>query len=190
MLLRAYEMDDCQTLDESGERYEIINGKVYMLAAPNREHQRVSGELFAILHRHTQKSKCAIYAAPFDVRLPMAGEDASEDAPKPRNVVQPDISVICDQSKLTKAGCTGAPDLIIEIMSPSSASFDYLLKKNLYEKAGVKEYWIADPEIKRVYIFRHNGSSYDDVITLLFDDTLHTPLFPELSINVGELFTE
>lgn len=140
---------DVLTWDEN-ERYEIINGEAYMLAAPSRIHQEISGELFRQLANFLEGKKCRVYSAPFDIRLFEQDGDTPEDVD---TVVEPDISVVCDRNKLDEHGCKGAPDMVIEILSPSSLRHDRVVKLNLYQRAGVREYWIVDPEYKSVTAF-------------------------------------
>jgi Uma2 family endonuclease len=132
-------------------RCELINGVVYDMApAPSRIHQEILTELLVqIRNQLDRKTGCRVYVAPFDVRLPDADE-ADDDV---STVVQPDISVICDPSKLDGKGCRGAPDWIIEIISPSTASMDYIRKLTLYESRGVREYWIVHPVDKIIMVF-------------------------------------
>lgn len=140
---------------DDDERWELIDGVAYnMTPAPSRFHQHVSGEFFFQLVNYLRHTVCKVYAAPFDVRLPEG--DEADDAI--RTVVQPDISVICDPSKLDDRGCKGAPDLIIEILSPATARKDLKEKFLRYEKAGVKEYCIADPSAKTVTVFRYSDA--------------------------------
>ncbi|MCI9190694.1 MAG: Uma2 family endonuclease [Lachnospiraceae bacterium] len=151
-----YTFADCLTWDEN-ESIEIINGEAFMMATPSRIHQKISGELFRQLANYLEGKKCEVYSAPFGVRLFEQDGDRPEDVD---TVVEPDISVVCDRSKLDKHGCKGAPDLIVEILSPSSLRHDRLVKLNLYQRAGVREYWIADPENRSVMVFLpdSNGS--------------------------------
>lgn len=151
-----YTFADCLTWDEN-ESIEIINGEAFMMATPSRIHQKISGELFRQLANYLEGKKCEVYSAPFCVRLFEQDGDRPEDVD---TVVEPDISVVCDRSKLDKHGCMGAPDLIVEILSPSSLRHDRLVKLNLYQRAGVREYWIADPENRSVMVFLpdSNGS--------------------------------
>ena len=144
-----YTFADYLTWDE-GEHIEIINGGAFMMATLSRIHQRISGELFRQLADYLEGKNCEVYPAPFGARLFEQSEDRPEDID---TVVEPDISVVCDQSKLDKHGCKGAPDLIIEILSPSSLRHDRLVKLNLYQRAGVREYWIVDPENRSVMVF-------------------------------------
>jgi len=139
---------------DDDERWELIDGIAYnMTPAPSRFHQQVSGELVFQLLSYLRNSSCKVYAAPFDVRLP-EGDESDEAV---RTVVQPDISVICDPSKLDDKGCKGSPDLIVEILSPATARKDMKEKFLRYERAGVKEYWVADPSGKTVSVFKLSG---------------------------------
>ena len=133
-------------------RAELIEGQFYALAAPSRIHQALLGELYATIHAYLkgQKGSCRVYPAPFAVKL------FADD----RNIVEPDISVICSPGKLTGQGCLGAPDWIVEIISPSTSSHDYIRKLNLYAKAGVREYWIVDPENRAVQVFLQDGNGF------------------------------
>lgn len=151
-----YTFADCLTWGEN-ERIEIIDGETFIMATPSRIHQKISGELFRQLANYLEGKKCEVYPAPFGVRLFEQDGDRPEDVD---TVVEPDISVVCDRSKLDKHGCKGAPDLIVEILSPSSLRHDRLVKLNLYQRAGVREYWIADPENRSVMVFLpdSNGS--------------------------------
>jgi Uma2 family endonuclease len=135
------------------ERWEIINGFAYCMSpAPSRKHQFISWELSGQIRDYliaTQRP-CEAYHGPFDVRFPESVQDDEQII----DVVQPDISVICDLSKLDDRGCHGAPDWIIEILSPSTAQKDHDLKRKLYEKNNVQEYWLIDPTHERVIVYR------------------------------------
>jgi Uma2 family endonuclease len=125
-----------------GERWELIEGRPYAITpAPSIEHQRILGEFFRQISNYLFDKECEAFVAPFDIRLP-EGEEADDAV---MTVVQPDISVICAPAKLDRHGCRGAPDLIIEILSPATASKDQIQKVALYEKHGVKEYWLVHP---------------------------------------------
>ena len=144
-----YTFADCLTWGES-ERIEIINGEAVMMAPPTRIHQEISGELFRQLANFLEGKKCKVYAAPFAVRLFEKDGDTPEDVD---TMVEPDISVVCDHDKLDKHGCKGAPDLVVEILSPSTQRHDRLVKLDLYQRAGVREYWIVDPDSSTVQVF-------------------------------------
>ncbi|MGB0722667.1 MAG: Uma2 family endonuclease [Gammaproteobacteria bacterium] len=138
-------------------RYELINGDAYlMVPAPSSAHQLMVGALFGQLRDHLRGTSCIPVLAPFDVRLPKSNE-ADEDID---TVVQPDISVICDKSKIDEQGCRGAPDWIIEILSPSSAGHDQTRKLTLYESAGVREYWLIHPTDRVLTVYTLHADSY------------------------------
>lgn len=135
------------------ERWELIDGRAYMMTpAPSRRHQEILVELTRQISGLLADKPCKVYVAPFDVRLAEQGESCEEV----KTVVQPDLLVVCDKSKLDDKGCLGAPDFIIEIVSPSTASLDYIRKLSLYEKHQVKEYWIVQPVDQVVMVYELN----------------------------------
>jgi len=164
-----------------GERFEIINGVAYAMSAPNTEHQRISmflsGKFFVYLDGKT----CQPFAAPYDVRL-FYEEDESDTT-----VVQPDLIVVCDPKKLGPEGCRGAPDLVIEILSPSNTVIEMNRKLNIYREAGVPEIWIVDPEEKQVEVYRLSGDRYAPQI-LRMGDVLKSAQFPGFEIPLEALF--
>ena len=170
------------------KRRELIDGFIHLMSAPMRVHARVSMELSTFIRTFIKKrkGKCHVYYAPFDVRLPLNNE--TEDN-KIYNVVQPDICVICDLSKLDDKGCIGAPDLIAEILSPSTLKYDWNYKFNLYEAAGVREYWIADPKSKTVIVFLLQPDGKYDLGTV-YECNQKAPvhIFEGLEIDLNELF--
>lgn len=132
------------------ERAELIDGEVILMApAPSRGHQGISVELTRQFANYLEGKKCKAYHAPFDVRLFEKDGDTPEDVD---TVVQPDITIVCDLSKLDDRGCKGAPDMVVEILSPSTQRHDQLVKLGLYQRAGVREYWIVDPMNKTVRV--------------------------------------
>ena len=151
-----YTLADALSWDEQ-ERIELIDGSLVMMAPPSRSHQKISMELSRQLANFLEGKKCEIYAAPFAVRLFEKAGDRPEDV---GTMVEPDISVICDKSKLDEHGCKGAPDMVIEVLSPSTQRHDRLTKYNLYQQAGVREYWIVDPESKTVQVCVLEGGRY------------------------------
>ena len=157
---------------------ELINGELICLAAPSRLHQEISRELLFTITGYLKRKggKCRVFAAPFHVQL-----KESE-----HTVLEPDISVICDTDKLTAYGCIGAPDWIIEITSPSNPSHDYITKLNLYNAAGVREYWIVEPQNKTVYVY-DLGSGKLPLKAYSFHDTIKAGIYEDLSINFAEL---
>lgn len=144
----SYTFADCLTWPEN-ERIELIDGEAVMMSPPSTVHQKISGELFRQLANFLEGKKCEVFSAPFGVRL------FEKDGDSPENVdtmVEPDISVICDRDKLDRHGCKGAPDLIVEILSPSTQRRDRLIKLELYQRAGVREYWLVSPEEQTVQV--------------------------------------
>jgi len=169
-------------------RMELINGFIHLMSGPVRIHQQIAGGLSFLITSFIKKrkGKCKIYHAPFDVRLPLHGSKADD---KIYDVVQPDICVICDLSKLDDKGCIGAPDLIVEVLSPSTLKNDWNYKFNLYEAAGVREYWIVDPKGKLVNVFLMQPNGKYDFGTI-YDCTQKAPvhIFKGLEIDLNELF--
>lgn len=172
----TYTIDDIYALPE-GERAELIDGHMYMMAPPSRKHQKISMELSSIIREYirSHKGKCEVYAAPFAVYL----DERSN------TYVEPDISVICDSDKLDDRGCKGAPDWIIEIVSPASKKMDYLLKLLKYRSAGVKEYWIVDPEKNRVIVYNFTGDESVNDYTL--QDSIKAEIYDDLVIDFGSM---
>ena len=170
------------------KRRELINGFIHLMSAPNELHARISFNwgFWAGSFIRKRKGKCRIYHAPFDVRFPVNNETEDD---KIYNVVQPDICVICDLSKLDEKGCLGAPDLIVEVLSPSTLKYDWNYKFNLYEAAGVREYWIVDPKAKVVNVFLLQPDGKYDLGTV-YECFQKAPvrIFEGLEIDLNELF--
>ena len=140
------------------ERWEIIEGKVWSMSpAPNTIHQEISMFLSSEIYNFLKGKSCRVFAAPFDVRFTEFAQEHDEDI---KTVVQPDISVICDPNKIDKQGCLGAPDIVVEILSPSTAYKDESEKLTLYEKHGVREYWIINPKGEYIQIYRLDKNEY------------------------------
>lgn len=172
---RIYTTEDIYSLPD-GKRAELIDGHIYYMAPPSRRHQQISGELFTIINNYI-KSKagaCEPYIAPFAVFL-------NEDD---KNYVEPDISVICDKSKLTDSGCSGAPDWIIEVVSPGSRRMDYYTKLFKYRTSGVREYWIVDPEKNRITVY---DLEHEDLHEYSFSDSVKVNIYSDLSIDFSYL---
>ena len=170
------------------ERWELIEGVAYnMTPSPSRSHQKVSAALFNAIYQYLKGKNCEVYYAPFDVRLP----EGDEEDNKIKTVVQPDIVVICDPSKLDEKGCQGSPDLIMEILSPSTASKDYISKLNLYEKNQVAEYWIIHPVDKIVMVYRllENGN-YGRAEVYAEKDSVKVGIFDDFVIDLKEIFKD
>ncbi len=149
-----YTYSDYLEWDKDG-RIEIIEGELIMMGAPARIHQKIVTELARQFGNFLEGKKCEVYVSPFTVRLFEKNDDNSDSVD---TVVEPDLSIICDLDKLDKQGCKGAPDMIIEILSPSTMRHDRFVKFNLYQKAGVKEYWIISPEEQSVQVFLLNDN--------------------------------
>lgn len=145
---KHYTFADCLSWPEN-TRCELINGAAVMLAMPPRVHQAVVMELFRQLANFLEGKRCEVYLAPFAVRLFEKDNDSSSEVD---TMVEPDISVICDPNKLDRYGCKGAPDLIVEVLSLSTQRHDRLIKWGLYQKAGVREYWLVDPDHQIVQV--------------------------------------
>jgi len=170
------------------EKWELIDGVAYnMSPSPSRRHQKILRELLGQFWSFLKGKECQVYNAPFDVRLPKTDEK-DEDI---QTVVQPDILVVCDPRKLDEKGCRGAPDLIIEIVSPSSASKDMKEKFALYERHGVKEYWIVYPveKITMVFTLEKNGE-YSKPKTYSQQEKIEIVFLAGLTIDLEPVFRE
>ena len=169
------------------ERVELIKGKIFKMSpAPRRVHQEIESNLHREISYYFKKKKCKVYPAPFDVRLIKKSTDDKEI----ETVIQPDICVICDREKLDDRGCIGAPDLIVEILSPSTKNKDIKDKFELYEQNDVKEYWIVDPGNKTVIKYTLEQGKYIGDKIRGEEEILNSSFFPELSINLSEVFEE
>lgn len=181
---RKYTYADYITWPEE-ERWEIIEGVPYLQAAPTWQHQAISVELTSQFNNYLKGKSCRVFASPFDLCIP---EDNESDEEVP-TVIQPDIVVICDNSKLRKTGYFGVPSLIIEISSPSTTRQDRVLKFNMYEKAGVKEYWIVDPDGKYISVFTlQENKSYGRPESYTEKDKIKVSVLPELIIDLAPVF--
>ncbi len=167
------------------ERLELFRGKIFKMSpAPNRYHQEISGNLYFNLAKVLKKGFCNLYAAPFDVRLVKAkAEDETVTT-----VVQPDLCVICDKDKLDDKGCIGAPDLVVEILSPGNSKKEMGIKFDLYLENEVKEYWIVDPTAKTVLIYILQNNEFIGLKPFIEDDNIKSILFPELHFPLSQIF--
>ena len=172
---KIYTIEDIYNLPE-GQRAELIDGHIYMMAPPNRQHQEIVGELYRKISNyiHSNSGQCKPYIAPFAVFL-------NENN---MNYVEPDISVICDKNKLNDKGCTGAPDWIIEIVSPGSQRMDYMTKLFKYRTAGVREYWIVDKQKDRVIVYNFEN---DDMNEYTFSDVIKAGIYSDFEIDFSEI---
>lgn len=176
--LKTYTEADYYSLPEDIQA-ELIDGQFYYMSAPSRIHQ----EILSFLHLEiggyirSKNGDCRVYPTPFAIKL-FEDDDTT--------IVKPDVSIICDPNKLTDRGCTGAPDWIIEIVSPSTASHDYIRKLNLYTNAGVKEYWIVDPARKSIYVYHLEETKFATA-AFTFQDKIKANVLDGLWIDFKEL---
>jgi len=171
-----------------GERWELIDGIAYdMTPAPTTPHQRISGRLFNQFFNYLDGKSCEVFAAPFDVLLPMGNETEEEVD----TVVEPDITIVCDHNKLTERGCFGAPELVVEILSPSTARKDLREKFAAYQRAGVREYWIVDPANRLVTVYRlGENQRYGQSEIFAPEDTVSVEVLEGLTIDLSRIFAE
>lgn len=171
-------IEDINALPED-KRAELIDGQIYFQAAPSSEHQFISSELLRVIGNHIKENKgsCKVVHAPFAVYL---NGDESE-------YFEPDITVVCDPKKLdNKKGCIGAPDWIVEITSPSTASRDYILKLNKYQSAGVREYWIVDPNKQTIFVYHLEDKTFE-ASAYTFQNTIKVNIFEKLFIDFKDI---
>ncbi len=173
---KTYTIEDIYALPD-GQRAELIDGRMYMMAPPRRIHQELVGQFTKAIGQYIDAhgGLCKVYPAPFAVFL-----NADE-----RNYVEPDISVVCDRDKLDEYGCNGAPDWIIEIASPSDSHRDYGIKLFKYRTAGVREYWIVNPMTRTVTVYDFEDESGTDQYT--FDDEISVRIYEDLTLRISSL---
>lgn len=174
---KEFTWDDYRALP-SDQRWELIGGRLYQMASPTVRHQSACGELFVSLKNHFRSTSCRVFIAPLDVKLSY------------RDVLQPDLIVVCDNSKIKETHIEGAPDLVIEVLSPSSLRKDRLEKLQLYARAGVKEYWIVEPHPPLTEVLWLDGQTYRFHDAYTERDVLTSPSFPNLSLNLTEIFPD
>lgn len=172
---KLYTIEDIYNLPE-GTRAELIDGQIYYMVPPSRKHQEILGHLYRTIADYIDSNggSCKPYVAPFAVFL--NGDD--------ENYIEPDISVICKPEKLTDKGCNGAPDWIIEIVSPGSKKMDYYTKLFMYRTAGVREYWIVDPDKNRILVYDFESEDTGDYN---FSDTVKVGIYNDLYIDFAQL---
>lgn len=182
---KKYTYADYLTWPED-ERWEIIDGIPCMQATPTRIHQEISGELFLQFGSYLKNKECKVYHAPFSVRLPQENESNEDEI---NNVVEPDITIVCDKLKLDDKGCNGSPTMVIEILSPSTAKKDKIVKFNKYEKAGVREYWIVEPDQKLISVFvLQDNQRYGRPEMYTEADKITPSIFQDLAIELNTVF--
>lgn len=160
-----------------GQRAELIGGKLYDMAPPSYVHQKLVMELSATIREYIRNNNgsCEIIPAPFAVNL------NADD----KTYVEPDISVICDKNKLTERGCDGAPDFVVEVVSPSSRRIDYSTKNTIYSESGVREYWIVDPAKERTTVYRYEEDAAPMIIP--FEQPVVVGIYGDLQITIADL---
>ncbi|MCD8150025.1 MAG: Uma2 family endonuclease [Clostridiales bacterium] len=172
----SYSIEDIYNLPE-GQRAELIGGQLYMMAPPNTAHQRISFSLSRVLADYIDKHKgtCEVFPTPFAVFL--SGDEDS--------YLEPDISVICDKNRISDRGCEGAPDFVIEVVSPSSRKMDYSTKMTLYSDAGVREYWIVDPARERTTIYYFEEDAAPVIVPFYYPARVN--VYEDLEITIADL---
>ncbi|MGG4141707.1 Uma2 family endonuclease [Paenibacillus algorifonticola] len=178
---KTHTYEDWLTWDGS---WELIDGKVFnMSPALTSLHQYIVGELYFALRTFFQNRNCYVFMAPFDVFFSESGDFQSPD-----HIVQPDLSVVCSKDQISKRGCNGAPALIIEVLSPSTALKDFNEKFNLYQKFGVQEYWIADPGNRTVHVYALQDGSYQVRHLFTEQEMVQSSVFKDLQVPMNKLF--
>ena len=167
------------------ERVELIKGYIFKMSPPpNRLHQEITGEIFLSLRKFLDKNPCKVYIAPFDVRLPRKSKEDKDII----TVLQPDICVVCDPSKLDSRGCIGAPDIVVEVLSPSNNKKELKNKYEAYEEAEVKEYWVVLPYEKTMFIYTLVDGKYVPSRLMASGDIVTSAVLPGFSMDITELF--
>jgi len=170
---------------DNEKRLELIEGTIVdMTPAPTRLHQEILMEMGRQFSNYLLGKTCKVYVAPFDVRLPSQDESTEET----RTVVQPDLVVVCDPEKLDLRGCEGAPDLVVEILSPTTAKHDLIVKLRLYERAGVKEYWVVHPTDQTLMVFTWQNGEYGKPKVYAFPDHVPVEVLPEFEVDLSTVF--
>ncbi|MBK8503840.1 MAG: Uma2 family endonuclease [Saprospiraceae bacterium] len=165
---------------------ELIRGKIFkMTPAPSPGHQIIAGNLHYIIRKNFSQKNCQLFIAPVDVILPIYNEKRDS----PNTVVQPDLCIICDPAKIQEAGCFGAPDLIIEILSPHTSKKDLTKKYEVYEESGVREYWIVFPKEEIVQTYVLVNSKFNRGEAFVKSDQINSDIFPNLTFSLDDIFT-
>ncbi len=176
-LRRRCTWDDYRTWDDS-ERWELIGGEPFCMSpAPTSRHQAIVGDLYALLHQHFRGKSCRPFVAPIDVKL------------SANDVVQPDLAVVCDPTQIRESHIVGPPTLVIEVLSPSSQRHDRVRKLRLYAQHEIQEYWLVQPYPGLVEVLELAGGCYRIAGAYTDSETLHSPTFPDLVLDLAEAFT-
>lgn len=181
-----YTFADVLTWDEN-ERIEIINGEAFMMAPPSSVHQEIVAELTRQFGNYLEGKRCKVYPAPFGVRLFERDGESPEDVD---TMVEPDLSIVCDRNKIDKHGCKGAPDLVVEVLSPSTIRHDRFVKLALYQRAGVREYWIVEPETQTVQVYTLENGILHPRAFYGAGDVAKVNVLDGCFVELGKVFTE
>ncbi len=169
------------------ERVELIKGKIFAMApAPNLLHQVITRKMIIKLGVFLERQSCQLFSAPFDVRFPIKSKEDEDIV----TVLQPDLCVVCDTTKLDSRGCNGAPDIIVEILSPGNTTKEMNKKYEIYEEAGVKEYWIVSPLYETILVYTLRNEKFTSERPLATGDILHSSILPGFVLDLSELFSD
>ena len=169
------------------ERVELIKGKIFKMSpAPNRFHQKLTGSIYIRMANYLESKPCEVYVAPFDVRIPRKSKNDKEII----TVLQPDVCVVCDLSKLDKRGCIGAPDIAVEVLSPGNNAKELKNKHDVYEEAGVKEYWVISPQDQWLRIYTLVEGKFSESPYFVAGDTARSSVLEGFSIDITDLFRD
>ena len=171
--------DFLEFVKDKEERYELINGEIYMMASPSMNHQDIAGFIYSELRNYLKGKPCKPFISPFDVFL------FKKDVNKGNHAFQPDVFVVCDKNKLSQRGINGAPDFVVEVASPSNSDKDYYYKCIFYMNFGVKEYWVVNPDTKNILVYI-NGKTVGTT-SYTFNDKIKVSIFEDFEIDFKEL---
>lgn len=172
--------------ESSDSRFELIDGEMFLLASPRYEHQFTSMKLSHLFFKHFNKHTCHVMAAPLDITL--TRNNVSEKSKKYKHVVQPDLMILCDTNNISKGKYLGTPELVIEILSPSTRSKDMIKKSDLYMNSGIKEYWIVDLEEQQIMVYAFENFELNSMKSFHIDQIISSTLYTDLSFPVKEIF--
>ncbi len=169
------------------ELVELIKGKVFPMSAPLSRHQKIVGNVYREISYYLKRNRCQVFVAPFDVKLPRFDANGQLLADS-NTVVQPDICIVCNPDKIDERGCNGVPDMIVEVLSPSTAKKDLNEKFNLYEEIGVQEYWVVFPELKMISVYWLENEKYKLLGHTEKEGKVRVNVLPELEIDLEDAF--
>jgi Uma2 family endonuclease len=179
---KFYYKEFLEFIKDKKERYELIEGNIYLMTSPSTNHQRIIGGIYGELRNYLKGKPCEPFMAPLDVVL--FEKNKKKDC---QNMFQPDVFVVCDPKKISKNRIDGAPDFIVEIVSPSNPEHDYFYKLNVYMKYGVREYWIVDPEKKQISVYINPKNKEVRLSSYTFEDKIKSSIFEDFEIDFKEL---